>query len=69
MLMADQLELLKRLQTLDGELFRLRRQQQEKPLELEEAEAKVAAQDARVKAAESKLSALQLSQKDKEIEL
>ena len=67
--MADQLEQLKRLQTLDGELFRLRRQQQEKPLELEQAEAQVAAQDARVKAAESRLSTLQLSQKEKEIEL
>ena len=67
--MADQLEQLKRLQTLDGELFRLRRQQQEKPLELEQAEAQVSAQDARVKAAESRLSALQLSQKEQEIEL
>ena len=67
--MADQLELLKRLQTLDGELYRLRREQQEKPLELEQIEAQVAAQEARVKAAESRMSTLQLSQKEKEIEL
>ena len=67
--MADQLELLKQLQTLDGELYRLRRQQQQKLLELKQAEAQVAAQEARVKAAEARLSSLQLAQKEKEIEL
>ncbi len=67
--MGNQLELLKRLQVLDGELFRLRRQQQDKPLELEQVEAQVAAQDVRVKTAESRLSTLQLAQKEKELEL
>ena len=67
--MADQLEILKRLQTIDGELFRLRKQQREKPRELEQATAQVAAQEARVKAAEAKLTSLQLLQKEKEGEL
>ena len=67
--MADQIELLKRLQAVDGELFRLRRQQQEKPLELEQVEVQVAAQEARVKDAESRLSGLQVSQKTQELEL
>ncbi len=67
--MADQLELLKQLQTLDGELYKLRRQQDKKPRELEQAEAEVAAQQARVKAADDHMKALQLSQKEKEMDL
>ncbi|OGX29476.1 MAG: hypothetical protein A3B78_04060 [Omnitrophica WOR_2 bacterium RIFCSPHIGHO2_02_FULL_67_20] len=67
--MADQLDTLKRLQAIDGELFRLRKEEKEKPKELERAAAQVAAQEAAVKAAESKLTALQLTQKEKEGEL
>ena len=67
--MADQLEILKRLQALDGELFQLRRAQQEKPRELERAAEQVAAQEARLKAAEARLTSLQLAQKEKEMEL
>ena len=67
--MADQLETLKRLQLLDGDLFTLRRQQGEKPRELEAAEAAVAAQEARAKAVEARLKTLQLAQKEKEVEL
>ena len=67
--MADQLELLKQLQRLDGELFHLRRQQEEKPRELEQATARMNAQEAKVKAAEERLKTLQLSQKEKEGEL
>ena len=67
--MNDQLESLKQLQTLDGELFRLRKQQQEKPRELEQVNAEMAAQEAKVRAAEERLKTLQLSQKEKEIEL
>ena len=67
--MADQLETLKRLQLLDGELFALRRQQEEKPRELKTAEAVVAAQEARVKAVETRLTTLQLAQKEKEVDL
>ena len=67
--MADQLDILKRLQAIDGELFRLRREEQEQPKVLERVAAQVAAQEAAVKAAESKLTALQLTQKEKEGEL
>jgi len=67
--MADQLAILKRLQAIDGELFRLRREQQEKPRELEQAEARVADQDARVSAVVAKLKTLQVTQKEKELEL
>ena len=67
--MADQLDLLKQLQRIDGELFQLRRHQQEKPRELEQATARLAAQDAKGKAAEERLKTLQLAQKEKEMEL
>ena len=67
--MADQLDILKKLQTIDGELYRLRRQQEEKPKELERASADVAAQEARLRDAEAKLKTLQLTQKEQEVEL
>lgn len=67
--MADQLEILKQLQLIDGELHRLRRALAQKPQELEDAQAPVAAQETVVKAAEERLRALQLSQKEKEIDL
>jgi len=67
--MADQLELLKQLQAIDGQLFTLRRQQEDKPRELEEANARAASQEARVKAAEERLKTLQLAQKEKEGDL
>jgi predicted nucleic acid-binding Zn-ribbon protein len=67
--MTDQIETLKKLQAIDAELYQLRRQQGEKPKELEQASARVAAQEARLKELEAKLKTLQLSQKDKEGEL
>ncbi len=67
--MANQLEMLKQFQTVDGELFLLRRQQEEKPRELEQCGAEVAEQEALVKAADDRLKTLQLSQKEKEIDL
>jgi predicted nucleic acid-binding Zn-ribbon protein len=67
--MADQLDILKQLQAIDGELFRLRREEREKPRELERTAAQVAAQEAAMKSAESKLTALQLAQKEQEGEL
>ena len=67
--MADQLETLKQLQTVDGEIFQLRKQEQEKPRELAQVEAQVSAQEAKVKAADTRLKSLQLSQKEKEVEL
>ncbi len=67
--MVDQIDILKQLQALDGELYRLKRQQRDKPKELEQVNARVAAQAARTKAAEDQLKALQLAQKEREVEL
>ena len=67
--MADQLDILKRLQGIDGELFRLRREEREKPNELQRAAGRVSAQEAALKAAEAKLTALQVAQKEKEVDL
>ena len=67
--MADQLEVLKQLQVLDGKIFFLRKQQENKPRELEEMKAQVAAQEANVKSADARLKTLQLAQKEKEVEL
>ncbi len=67
--MSDHLEVLKQLQAIDGELFRLRRAQQDKPRELAQINADVAAQDAMVKAAENRMKTLQVAQKEKEVEL
>ena len=67
--MADQLEILKQLQVIDGELFGFRKAQRQKPQELERVTAEVAAQEAKVKAADERLKSLQLSQKEKEVEL
>ncbi|MBI3321617.1 MAG: hypothetical protein HYZ91_05055, partial [Candidatus Omnitrophica bacterium] len=54
---------------VDGELYRLRKQQEEKPKELEQAEALLAAQEQRVKEVEAQVTTLQLAQKEKEGEL
>jgi predicted nucleic acid-binding Zn-ribbon protein len=67
--MTEPLELLKQLQAVDGELFRLRRSQAAKPRELAELAAVLAAEEAKLKAAEEKLKLLQLAQKEKEIDL
>lgn len=67
--MANQLDTLKQLQEVDSQLFELRRQQEDKPRELEQAVAETAAQEARVKTADGKLKAAQLAQKEKEVEL
>ena len=67
--MADLFEALRKLQTLDAELYRLKRDQQEKPKELERSRAAVAEQDAQLKALEDRGKSLQLQQKEKEGEL
>jgi predicted nucleic acid-binding Zn-ribbon protein len=67
--MADQIETLKQLQTIDGEIFRLRKQEAEKPRELEQVAARVTAAAAQLKDAEARLKVLQLAQKEKDIEL
>jgi len=67
--MADQVELLKQIQAIDTELYRLRRQQRDKPRELEQATTQVNAQEKRLTAASERLTALQMAQKEKEMEL
>ena len=67
--MAESLDVLKRLQAVDGELYQLRRQQREKPHELEQVRAAVAAQEERVKAVADRLTSLHVAQKEKEMEL
>jgi predicted nucleic acid-binding Zn-ribbon protein len=67
--MPDQIDTLKQLQAIDGEIFRLRKREQDKPRELEQADAQVSAAAATLKEAEARLRALQLAQKDKEVDL
>ena len=67
--MNQQIESLKQLQKLDGELFQLRKQLQQKPQELEAAKAKLSTQEAAVKSADDRLKTLQLAQKQKELDL
>jgi len=67
--MPAQLEVLHQLQELDSERYQLLRQQEEKPRELERVREEVAQQHARLHAAEERLKALQLQQKEREVEL
>jgi hypothetical protein len=67
--MADQIEALRRLQEVDAELFRFRRQHREKPKELEAETARFGALEAQAKAAEDRVKSLQMAQKEKEIDL
>lgn len=67
--MAEQLEILKRLQGLDGQLYQLRRQRADKPRELEQAAAVVEARQAQLSGVEARLKSLQMAQKEKELEL
>ncbi len=67
--MADLFEPLLRLQTLDVELFRLRTEQRQKPLELEQVKQRVAQQDAATKVTDQQLKALQNEHKQKELDL
>ena len=67
--MADVIELLRRLQDLDSNLYELRRQEEQKPLELEQFKQRLAEQEAKAKAAEAHLTILQLQHKEQDIEL
>ncbi len=67
--MTDVLETLKQLQEVDSELFRLRREQQHKPLELERAKQVLAEEQAKAGAVEARLNATQVQRKEKELEL
>ncbi|MBI4597221.1 MAG: hypothetical protein HY737_02315 [Candidatus Omnitrophica bacterium] len=67
--MPDQLESLKKLQAIDAQLYQLKRQQVEKPKELERVAAAVAAEEAKLAAATERMKSLQLAQKEKELDL
>lgn len=67
--MAVQLDVLKKLQMLDLELYQLRQQQEQKPLALEEANAQVAEEEVKTKEVEERFIKLQVEHKEKEIEL
>jgi len=67
--MADWLETLRKLQTVDAELFQLHNEQRQQPLVLEQARQAMAEEDAKAKAIEAHLKASQLQHKEKEIEL
>ena len=67
--MADLIEALRKLQAIDGELYRMRNEQRLKPLILEEATQRLAEQQAKAQVAEARLKTAQLKQKEKEIEL
>lgn len=63
------LDVLKQLQVIDAELYRLRHEQQRKPLELERSKQALAEEEARAKMSEAQMHAVQVQQKEKEMEL
>ncbi len=67
--MADQIGTLKQLQVVDTELFRLRSEQRQKPLALEQAKQRVAEEQAKGQALDAHLKSLQVQHKEKELEL
>ena len=67
--MAELINSLRKLQDLDGQLYALRHQQRQKPLELEQVKQQVAQEQEVAKAADAKHKTAQLQQKEKEGEL
>src|SRR3989338_6711606 len=67
--MAAMLDVLKQLQAIDAELYRLRSDQLRKPLELERAKQALAEEEARAKTSEAQVHGMQAQQKEKEMEL
>ena len=67
--MSDTIDPLRQLQSVDTQLHRLRHEQRQKPLELEQCKHKVATQQAAARAVEDRLKAIQLRHKEKEMEL
>ena len=67
--MAVQIEMLRKLQAIDGALYRLRHEQRQKPLALERTKESVAEQQEKAQAAEARLKTTQVQRKDKELEL
>lgn len=67
--MADLLDTLRHLQTLDSQLWRLRAEQRQKPRELEAAQQQMAQQQAKAQALDAKVKEAQMAQKQKEMDL
>ena len=67
--MVDELEVLKQLQNIDGQLYHLRREKQQAPQQLEQAQVVLTNRQTQLKAAEENVKSLQMTQKEKEIEL
>ena len=66
---VDVIEPLLKLQDLDSQLYRLRGELRQKPLELEQAKQRVAEQQASAKLVEDRVKGLQLKHKERELEL
>lgn len=66
---VDVIEPLRKLQIVDGELYRLRREARQKPQELEQVKQRLAQEHAKAQASDAQLKALQMKQKEKEMEL
>lgn len=67
--MADQLDILQKLQAIDAERYRLRREQERKPLELAHVQQELAQHQAEANRLEARVKTLQLQHKEKDIEL
>ena len=67
--MANEIERLRKLQDVDGKLFHLRQELEQKPLVLERFREGVKEQQTNAQAIEARLKALQLQQKEKDIDL
>lgn len=67
--MSESIDILKQLQALDAQLYRLRAARRQKPLALEQQQRAVANQQANAQAVEAKLKALQIQHKQKEMDL
>ncbi len=65
----EQLNILMKLQVLDSQLYRLRKEREAKPRLIEELEARRNEEQAAVKALEEKIRASQLKRKQKEMDL
>ena len=67
--MADWLQTLRALQEVDGQLYRLRQEQQRKPRELAQATQQFEHAQAEAKRFDGELKAIQIKQKQREMEL
>ncbi len=67
--MADLLDTLRQLQALDAQLYRLRHEQQQKPLALERMKQEVAEEHAKAQAIEAHFKTVSIQQREKDLDL